>query len=503
MYLPSSINAKRNFFQKKRFILSFLLFIYCLVLFSCKKTENFSPSAINAPLALSASDSSLILNEVNKNNSAVTFNWTAGSNYSSSSSITYILEIDKKGNNFAGALKNNIGKALYTLAYSTSSFNTLLLSYWQAKAGVAFALDARIYTTIGDGTIKGDTSKVISLSVTPYQPVSSALYIIGDATATGQDPNAADSLTPDVSVPGLFHYQATLTPGHFKFITTRGALLPSYNEGADSAHLFYRTLATDPDNEFAIAAARVYNIDVNILSLTIIITPAALPLYSQLWIVGDATPNGWNINNPNKMYTDVFNPYVFRYNEVLNAGEFKMPTGTGNWGGDFYRPATNHPPITDTTAPLVFGNTNPPDNKWLITTAGPYKISLNISYNSIHITPFTPFTSLWIVGDATPTGWDINNPTPLVPTPGDPYTFTYTGPLTVGEFKIPVTTGNFGCPYFRPEINHPDISDTTAPYVPLLGGPADANDYKWYISTAGNYKITLNQLHENILIKPQ
>jgi hypothetical protein len=497
------ISTSCNFFQRKNFMVFSLILICFIGISSCKKTENFSPSAINAPLSLNVSDSSMILNEANKFNTAITFNWTTGSNYGSNSPITYVVEIDKKGNNFAGALKNNIGKAIYSLSYTTNALNGLLLSYWKAPVAKAFVLEVKIYTIIGDGTIKGDTSQVIQLSVTPYQPVSSTLYILGDATAAGWDSTKADSLTPDATVPGLFHYQATLTPGQFEFITKLGSLIPSYTEGADSAHLFYRTSAIDVDNKFTISSASVFEIDVNIISLTMTITKAALPLYSQLWIVGDATPNGWNIASPNIMKVDAFNPFIFHYNEVLNIGEFKIPTGLGNWNGDFYRPLSNHPPIIDTTAALVFGNTNPPDNKWQIYTAGPYKISLNIQFNSIYITPFTPFTTLWMVGDATPAGWNINTPTLLTPVAGDPYTFTYTGALAVGEFKIPTSTGNFNCDYFRPEINHPDISDSNALFIPHGPALADVNDFKWYISKAGNYKITFNQLHETILIQPK
>jgi hypothetical protein len=91
----------------------------------------------------------------------------------------------------------------------------------------------------------------------------------------------------------------------------------------------------------------------------------------------------------------------------------------------------------------------------------------------------------------------------MVPTPGNPYQFTYSGNLAVGEFKIPTTTGNFGCNYFRPAINHPALTDHNAPYVTVGGGAADANDYKWNITVAGNYTITFNQLYETISIVKQ
>jgi hypothetical protein len=52
-------------------------------------------------------------------------------------------------------------------------------------------------------------------------------------------------------------------------------------------------------------------------------------------------------------------------------------------------------------------------------------------------------------------------------------------------------------------MNHPDISDTNAPFVAHASGSADNDDYKWYISEAGNYAITFDQLHETISIIKQ
>lgn len=503
MRLSTSLHKKiRLNFNKLEYALTFCM-IVCSLFSACKKSEDFSPKDFNGPLAVTASDSSIILNEANANTTALTLNWTTGSNYKSSEAITYVLQLDKYGNNFSSPITNNIGKATYTISYSTTTLNKLLSTAWSASPNVSFALQARVYTIIGDGTMKGDTSGPINISIKPYQPVSKSLYIIGSATATGWDANAADSLTPDATIPGEFHFTGTLTPGEFKFITTHGLFLPSYNKGADSAHLFYRTEDAQPDDKFEILLPQVYTIDVNLISLTITISKAQAPLYSQLWVVGDATPNGWNIDNPNQMKLDPFNPYIFHYNENLHAGEFKIPTTTGNWGADFYRPLTNHPPITDTTAALVLGSTNAPDDKWQITTAGAYKISLNIQYNSIHIQPFTSYTALWMLGDAAPNGWNDDDPTPMTAT-SDPNVFTYNGPLTVGEFKIPVAIKNgFAGPYFRPDMNHPPITDSNAPFVAQGANQADKDDYKWQITEAGNYKVTINALYETISIVKQ
>lgn len=216
--------------------------------------------------------------------------------------------------------------------------------------------------------------------------------------------------------------------------------------------------------------------------------------YASLWVVGDATPNGWNIENPNPMKQDPTNAFQFKFNEVLQAGEFKIPVSTGNWGTDFFMPLTNNPAFSDTRVQLVSGGK--PDYKWKISSAGAYKIVLNISTSpSMTITPFTPYKQLWLVGDAAPAGWNIDAPTPMSPTVGNPYEFTYTGPLKAGEFKIPTATGNWNVDFFMPPVNGAGIDSKDAIVVP--GGKMDN---KWKITVSGDYKITCNQLYETISI---
>ncbi len=216
--------------------------------------------------------------------------------------------------------------------------------------------------------------------------------------------------------------------------------------------------------------------------------------YASLWVVGDATPNGWNIENPNAMKKDPTNAFQFKFNEVLNAGDFKIPVATGNWGTDFFMPLANHPKLSETGVQLVPGGN--PDYKWNIATAGVYKILLNISATPfITIKPFTPYKQIWLVGDAVPSGWTIDNPTPMVPTAGNPYEFTYTGSLKVGEFKIPTATGSWDGDFFMPPTNGEGTTGKDA--IIIAEGKIDN---KWKITEAGTYKITFNQLYETISI---
>ena len=50
--------------------------------------------------------------------------------------------------------------------------------------------------------------------------------------------------------------------------------------------------------------------------------------------------------------------------------------------------------------------------------------------------------TLYMVGNSTPNGWNIDYPTPLTPTEEDPLVFTWEGLLYKGEMKLCLTTGS-------------------------------------------------------------
>jgi starch-binding outer membrane protein SusE/F len=473
-----------------------LLIVSTLFIASCKKPNDAEYNKGDTPLALSIDKTSIVLKQINDASDALTFSWTSGTNKGTNAAISYKLQVDKKGSNFSNPMNIALGNAVLSNKYSVKDLNDSLLSHWNLAPGVEAALEARVISAVADNLAPSETSNTISFKATPYQPVSTTLYLIGGAAPTGWNAGSPTVMTAVAGQSGKFTWTGNLAPGDFKFITTLNQFLPSYNKGTTNTSLVYRTSDTDPDDKFTVTTAGTYTVAVDLLNLTISVTVSATPPYTKLWIVGDATPNGWDINNPNQMRLDSSNLWLFTYNEVLNAGEFKIPVATGNWGTDFYMPATNHPAITETSVQFVSGGS--PDNKWQITNPGPYKINLNTQNNTISIKPFTPYTQIWMVGDATPVGWNIDNPQPMTPIAGDPYKFEYVGPMNVGEFKFPLATGNWGCDYFMPVIDQSGIGSTQMKFV-ASGNP----DNKWRLTQAGNYQITIDLLRETISIVKQ
>ncbi|RUT79016.1 SusF/SusE family outer membrane protein [Ancylomarina longa] len=474
------------------FITVLISILFSFLLPSCDNNEEIVIEMGN-PVQLSASKSEVELNQKNANLTAIEYTWTPGSNEGTGAAISYILQLDIEGNNFSTPKTFEVGKAVLSKKYTTEELNNILLNDWGATAGTTVMMESRVIAITSSDVVVPDTSKIVAVSVMSYVPVSNTLYMVGDATPNGWDNSIATPLQENPDEPATFTYEGTLKAGELKFITQLGEWLPSYQKGEDVQHIVLRTDDSQPDEKFSIAESGVYRITLNLLDLNISFEKLDQSPYDELWIVGDATPNGWNIDNPNKMVQDPTDSFIFTYNEYLNAGEFKFPTSTGDWGTDFYMPLTNYPDLSETTVQLVSGGD--PDYKWKITDAGPYKIQLNLRDLSISIKAFEPYTMLWMVGDATPAGWDIDNPTEMVPDSNDPNVFTYTGPLTAGEFKFPTSTGDWGADFFMPVENHPELSDTRMKFI--SGGSPDS---KWEITSAGNYTITINQFYETISI---
>ncbi|MDE6669397.1 MAG: SusF/SusE family outer membrane protein [Muribaculaceae bacterium] len=122
--------------------------------------------------------------------------------------------------------------------------------------------------------------------------------------------------------------------------------------------------------------------DLNVVEIPV--TPYEI---ENLWMVGNATPADWNIDNPVQMEKTDAN--IFRYEGTLNEGEFKCPMEPGNWGGPFIMPAVNGVTISHTgvvseeISLMPDGN---PDNKWVVTESGTYQVIIDGNKHKIHVT---------------------------------------------------------------------------------------------------------------------
>lgn len=230
----------------------------------------------------------------------------------------------------------------------------------------------------------------------------------------------------------------------------------------------------------------------------LIIIEETLPIKTNvLFFLGDATPAGWDNNNPTVFQQSSEDPYVFIYEGLLNKGEFKAMIARGSWDVPFIRPQTaglnvDRNGIAETEFIMHAGD---PDEKWYVSEAGIYNLTFNLKTWTYVITwisepPKDPINAdnVWMVGDATPAGWNIDAPTAF--TKESQYIFTYQGHLNTGELKCYTKTGDWGAKSIRPAEANVKISKggVASDKFVYTSGPDD----KWVVSDAGNYKLTLD-----------
>jgi hypothetical protein len=452
------------------------------MLFSCTRYDEYIPDGMDADLTLSTSGSSYILAQKGAlKNTAVAFNWTTGSNNGTGASITYELQVDEKGNGFADPLVYLMNKAVYTKSFTVAALNDTLLNHWAGVPGVATELEARVIAHINTDPETTDVSNTLSLSVTPYEPVSSTLYIYGDATPGGLDISKAVALTADESEPTTFIYKGLLNAGSFLFTINKNTdlLQDMYmKDASDTTRMYLHTGGSADDSRWFIGTTGLYRIVVNLCDLSIKITALEGAEFTEMFMVGDATPNGWDIGNATAMVQDENNPFIFRYDGVLVTGDFKFPVNRNtDWSQDMFMKGS------DSTMVYRHIGGESDDSKWHIYESGWYTLVLDLENMTLS---YQRLENLYIVGSAAPCGWNISEAVEL--SAGSVgYEFIYTGSLVAGEFKFPFNRNTS----WAQDMFMKDPTDAGRIYF-HEGGAADDN--KWTITSAqeGNYIVTLN-----------
>ena len=493
----------------KNIIMSMSMMAVLTGLQGCTDNDYMELNTGEEPLVLSVSADAVTLTEKAHASEALALSWTTGTNQGTGGRITYALSLrqeDAASDDSFFILQDAVQK--YDWKPSNQDLNKILLEQFHAVPGIPLIIDATVTATVAG--LEGDPQiSSVKFTATPYKPVSETLYLIGDATPNGWN---ADNATEMARLEnGIFSWTGNLVAGEFKFITEKGSFLPSYGSNGQGG-LVYRDADDQPDLKFEITEPHTYKVDVNLLNLSVSVTPVEgiTPPYDTIFFVGDVT--GWDFL---LMQQDPLDPFLFRYGIFFqSAGEFKFGTSQGSWE-NMYKATSEKAPYTSQGVEFVKGYD--PDNKWYLNdseTNMAYKVCLDIrpGKERMIMRPFTPYTEMYLVGSATPGGWDLGSGTPMTVDPSNPDVFTWTGRLTEGEMKISADLQSDwnGAWFMAASANAAptgtiektifiDKSDNglAEQYPDIAIGDVDL---KWVISEPGTYTITLNQLLEEITI---
>ena len=223
---------------------------------------------------------------------------------------------------------------------------------------------------------------------------------------------------------------------------------------------------------------------------------------STLFMVGDATPNGWSIDDPTPFTQKADDPMLFTWEGTLNTGEMKLCLVAGSWDNPFIHPVNDQEIISKSN---VSGQTfamwaGAPDNKWRVTDAGKYRLTFdmrNWTINSEFLGELQKETHIYMIGDATAGGWAWDNAQEFTQDASNKDVFTWEGQLTEGTFKMSEEK-DFNAPFYRPSSANVtvDASGVSASDMVFTASPDD----QWKVTETGTYQITIDINNKTIKV---
>ncbi|MBS1919387.1 MAG: SusE domain-containing protein [Bacteroidetes bacterium] len=490
--------------MRKIFKYTLIVTSLAYVIAACDKVDNLHYYGKGNAVTLSASTTILTPKVIDSSTALLTLNWTFPNYATDSSNMKYIVEIDSTGRNFSKEVTKTVTKSLNT-TYTGRDLNTILLNYGYA-VGVPVKLDVRVTSSYLNNNEKY-VSNVIQISVTPYSDPSNLstekTSVTGSASTSANHSNTFswsaafpgytgnitysiqyDSagkkfVAPQELAGGVFVYSLSLTQDDMN-TTALTSGIPIGNTGT----VEYRVKAVTASG--AIAYSNVVNVSIGTFS----------PVPPNLYIVGDATPGGWNnpVPTPSQQFKKV-DAYSYSITIGLTAGKsYVFLPVNGDWSHKYGG-------ATDGTASgggtLLKDGAVPGSNTPAPATTGVYKIVVNFQTNTYTVTQQTLPTNLYIVGDATPGGWSNPVPTPSQQfTKIDNFTFAIAVNLTAAKsFLLLPVNGDWSHKYGGA------TDGTSSPGVLLADGDVPGSNTP-SPGTSGLYSIVVNFATNSYTVKP-
>ncbi len=325
--------------------------------------------------------------------------------------------------------------------------------------------------------------------------VADAVYLVGDFNDWNIDSPTEMEKKSDF----IFVYEGPLTSGELKACLTTGSwdasfIRPEANgckidrNGVENDKFVY---SVSPDNKWKVEEPGIYRISLDLQNWTIAaeytgdFKPAA-----KLYMIGEATDGGWSWDAATVIEASADNEDLFIWEGELGRGSFKA-SDVKDFSAPFYRPETANCEVSDKgVASHTMVYTTSPDDQWLVTVAGMYRLTFNIAdmtFDAQFLSGSATLPSLYMIGEATAGGWSLDAATEIATETENIY--VWEGVLKEGTFKACVTK-DFSAPFYRPSTPDCEVSQNgvSSNSMVFTTGPDD----QWKVVDAGKYRLTFN-----------
>lgn len=411
---------------------------------------------------------------------AATFNWSRSFN-GYSGVVTYAIQYDSAGKNFASPQEIAVGNDMLNKALNQSEINTSALAEGVA-GGTQGKLEYRVKATTAQGAVS--YSNAVPITINTYVPLL-RFYMPGSyqsSTGNGTDwtpgdaPEFVRDLRPEVL--NKLYYMYIYLPANAEFKITQGRSW-DVNYGGTGGNL-----STGGDN-LRVSAAGWYRISIDVANMKYDIREG------RMGFVGGATGADWTPGNvfPNYALGAAGTNLFVGLTNFTTGGWKLIDNNTWNDGSNSVAETRSYGSSGGSGSTLVVNGPNMPD----ITTAGRYRVIWdgrdvnNVKYE------ISPATEMRVVGDginqAGVGDWDPGTSPQMAYQGNGVWTIT----LALKATKdIKFLAGNaWGA------LDYEDGGQ----------GPAGSRKIKWEggdnfktPATAGTYTITLNENTQTVTI---
>lgn len=324
-----------------------LLSLVTTAFFACiKKVPDLPFYSNGSAVAITSSQASIAATPDQADSVVWKLSWTSPNYATDSANMKFVVEIDSAGRNFSKAVSKTVTGSLST-TYTGDELNQILLGFG-FSFNVSYKMDVRVTSSYLNNNEKL-SSNVLNIQMTPYKvppkiepPASNTLFLVGNATQGGWNnpvpvPSQQFSKLDETTYAGVFEliggnqYLVLPENGNWdKKYSIENNQLP----GVDMSGDFGFNLDA---NFVAPANSGWYKIILNFQTGKYSLIPYEGNLPTELYIVGDATPGGWNnpVPVPSQQLT-ALNSSEFEITLDLNGGKsYLLLPVNGSWDNKY------------------------------------------------------------------------------------------------------------------------------------------------------------------------
>ena len=381
--------------MKKNFKILIAMMLILVSAYSCSDDtlKSVAEEPAEGKFLLTNSISEIVLNKKDADkNIAITLNWDNKSWYGVDTPLSYTIQMDKNDGDFV---------SLQEIAIASGNNISLTHADLNAKAfalkltpDVASKIKVRLKANLKYGALP-IYSNVSTLTITPFSmlilkyPMPAELYLQGDAVPSNWGtpvPDIQKMVQIDdhrfgliVALTGGKNFAAITAASTWSdpaYVTLDNNAIPQSSgnfEPRGSATSWGGTPIKSP------AISGVYQVIFDFTKGTYSISPAVLmTLPSELYIIGDATTNGWAAPGNAQKFTKIDN-FTFTLTTTIKAGKFAFLNANSTWSTPAYLGKTDSEPslagnLTLNQAPNWAGSS--------ITAPNPGNYTITVNFKS-------------------------------------------------------------------------------------------------------------------------